>query len=126
MIKFGAFLFAALAAIPQALKWMVFGFMKMNGCDPAARECMIRDNDQGAVMHMIYDPNIYNTTGLWVGLAGLAVMTVIGMVASKIDAARSRGVINRADRESGLGREPKRYGGTARPGYLNKVDRRRE
>lgn len=102
-MKFIALIFAVLAAVPQALKWMVYGFGRMNDCTLPATVCDIGGNDQAETLNLLFNPNWFTTTGLYVGGAGLVVSLAVMKVQSMVDDRRSRSTMNRADRRAGIG-----------------------
>jgi hypothetical protein len=135
-MKFFALIFAVLAAVPQALKWMAYGFARMNDCTLPAKECLIKDNDQSEMLNKIFGPNWFTTTGLWIGIAGFVVFFGAMKVMSIIDDRKSRAAMNRADKQSGVGRsmgqgrhdQPRSdtYGRSPRPPAFDRYGRPRD
>lgn len=102
-MKFIALIFAVLAIVPQALRGMAYGLASMNECTLPAKTCEIAGNDQSDILNMLWGPNWFTTTGLWIGGAGLVLSLVIMKVLSMIDDYKSRSTMNRADQRSGVG-----------------------
>lgn len=134
-MKLLALIFAVLAAVPQALKWMAYGFARMNNCTLPAKECLINDTDQAELLNKIFGPNWFTTTGLWIGLAGFVVFFGVMKVMSIIDDRKSAAAMNRADRQSGVGRsmgqgradQPRSdYGRAPRPPAFDRYGRPRD
>lgn len=104
-MKFITLIFAILAAVPQAIKWMAFGFAKMNKCsDLPTKICEIKGNDQSEILNKLFADNWFNTTGLYIGLAGLMVMMIISKIFSVIDTRKANEIMDRADKYQGVGR----------------------
>lgn len=132
-----ALVFAILAAVPQALKWMAYGFARVNDCTLPAKECEIGGNDQSEILNMIWGPNWFTDTGLWIGVIGLAVCLVIIKIISFIDDRKASAAMTRADRQAGVGgrmgqgtpaqpRSGDDYGRMPRPPAFDKYGRPRQ
>lgn len=98
-----ALIFAVLAIVPQALRGMAYGLTQMNECALPAVECEIAGNDQSHIINLLWGPNWFTTTGLWIGGIGLLVTIVIIKVMTFIDDRKSQAAMNRADKRSGVG-----------------------
>lgn len=131
-MKFIALIFAVLGIVPQALRGMAYGFATMSKCKLPATTCEIGGNDQSHILNLLYGPNWFTTTGLWIGGIGLVVSLVAMKILSVIDDRRSMSTMNRADRRSGVGHgprghgvEPEREGRMPRPPAFDKYGRPR-
>lgn len=102
-MKLLALVFAILAAVPQALKWMAYGFAKkMGDCTLPAKECLINDNDQAEMLNMLYGPNWFTTYGLWIGIAGFVVFFGAMKVMQAIEDKKTQKMVDRGvDRAHG-------------------------
>lgn len=135
-MKFLAMIFAILAAVPQALRWMANWFANYNGCKLPAEECLIKDNDQSAILNMIYGPTWFTTTGLWVGIAGFVVFFAGMKIQQYLENRKISEMMVKADRKSGVGHamgqgspnQPRTdgYGRMPRPPAFDKYGRPRE
>lgn len=105
-MKFITLIFAILATVPQAIKWMAFGFARMNKCpDLPAKVCNIKGNDQSEILNKMFTDNWFNTTGLYIGIAGFVIMMIVMKIFSIIDARKANEIMDRADKFNGVGRD---------------------
>lgn len=140
-MKLIALVFAILAAVPQALKWMAYFFAKKLGdCTLPAKECLIKDNDQADILNKIYGPNWFTTTGLWIGLGGFIVFFVAWkvmdflenrkvqrMVDKGVNQANGGGTVDREGRHiQARGADEASYGRMPRPPAFDKYGRPRK
>jgi len=132
-MKFLALIFAILAAVPQALKWMAYGFGRMNDCTLPAKECLVKDNDQSEMLNLIYGPNWFTTTGLWIGIAGFLVFFAGMKVQQFLEKRKIDEMMTKADRHAGVGHHSSRgqsrtddYGRMPRPPAFDKYGRPRK
>lgn len=125
-MKFIATLFAVLAIVPQALRGMVWVMATMNKCTLPTQKCEFGGNDQSELLNMIWGPNLYNTTGLYVGIGGLIITMVIMKVLMTIDDKKSQRTVSKAGRDSSEGQPPEKYGRAPRPPAFDKYGRPRD
>lgn len=127
-MKFLAIIFATLAILPQAIKGFASWFYGFNKCAVGAPKCLVNGVDQGHLMGLLYNPNFFNTTGLWIGLGG-TVLAIAGMfVQNAINNRQTNDVIEKAEahRIPRRGASPQRTrGAMPRPGYMDEGRTRR-
>lgn len=124
-MKFILSLFAALAIVPQALRGMVWVMATMNKCTLPAQKCEFGGNDQSAILNMIWGPNFYTTTGLYIGGAGLVVTLVIMKILMVIDDKKSQRTIGRGVNDANDAQSGEKYGRAPRPPAFDKYGRPR-
>lgn len=124
-MKFLAIIFATLAILPQAIKGFASWFYGFNKCAVGAPKCMVSGQDQGHLLGILYNPNFFNTTGLWIGIGG-TVLALAGMYVQKlINDRQTDEVIDKAEahrapgRRGGGGGGQRTRGAMPRPGYMD-------
>lgn len=136
-MKLLALIFAILAAVPQALKWMVFfAAKKMGDCTLPAKECLINDNDQAPILNMLYGPNFFTTYGLWIGGAGFVIFFTAMKVMQILDDRKTQRMVDRGVSQAHgaqqgrhiqtQGRSEESYGRMPRPPAFDKYGRPRQ